>query len=193
MNIETRSLEALKPHPKNTRKHGELQIREFVRSVDMFGAIRPIVIDEDNTILAGHGLWEALKRLDKTDSPVLVVKGLSESQKVKLMMADNKIFQLGAEDYDMIDQILKEIDDFDIPGYSEPDLEAMYGDMPEVEHFDDFKMEEKEVKDRQKLVVSPEPLTPRKHYFTDDPTLPKEESEGEEIICPHCGEKVWIC
>lgn len=55
---------------KNIRIHTEQQLREFERSVKMFGQIRPIVVDENNVILAGNGLYETLLRLDYEEALV---------------------------------------------------------------------------------------------------------------------------
>lgn len=53
---------------KNVRIHTEKQLQEFEKSVRMFGQIRPIVIDENNVILAGNGLYETLKRMGRGEA-----------------------------------------------------------------------------------------------------------------------------
>ena len=60
----------------------------------MFGQIRPIVVDENNVILAGNGLYETLLRMNKEDALVYKYEDLTEAQKKKLMIADNKIFEV---------------------------------------------------------------------------------------------------
>ena len=82
---------------KNIRIHTDKQLKEFERSVKMFGQIRPIVIDENRIILAGNGLYETLKRMGETEADVYQYFNLTEHQKKKLMIADNKIFSLGIE------------------------------------------------------------------------------------------------
>lgn len=77
---------------RNIRIHTEKQLEEFERSVRMFGQIRPIVVDEKNTILAGNGLYETLLRMGEEQALVYKYEDLTESQKKKLMIADNKIF-----------------------------------------------------------------------------------------------------
>ena len=94
MEIVKKPLSELRPSEKNIRKHGAAQIAEFKRSIKMFGVIRPIICDENGNILAGHGLYEALVGMGKEEADCIVMKGLSEADKYKLMLADNKIYSL---------------------------------------------------------------------------------------------------
>lgn len=122
MNITRLPLASLRKPERNVRLHSNKQIEEFKRSVEMFGQIRPIVVDDQYTILAGNGLYEALTALGRTEADCYVVAGLSESEKKKLMLADNRIFSLGIDDMQAFDEIIAELNnDFDIPGY-DPDL-----------------------------------------------------------------------
>lgn len=122
MNITRLPLSELKKPKRNVRLHSNKQIEEFKRSVEMFGQIRPIVVDDTYTILAGNGLYEALSALGRTEADCYIVSGLSETEKKKLMLADNRIFNLGIDDMQAFDEIIAELDnDFDIPGY-DPDL-----------------------------------------------------------------------
>lgn len=98
MKVTRMKLASLKMPEKNVRIHSEKQVKEFVRSLDAFGQIRPIVVDEDNTILAGNGLYAALMAKGETEADVYVMKGLSPNEKKKLMLADNKIYSLGVDD-----------------------------------------------------------------------------------------------
>ena len=60
MKITRVKLADMRKMDKNVRKHTEKQIKEYVRSLEMFGQVRPIVVDEDNTIIAGNGMYDAL-------------------------------------------------------------------------------------------------------------------------------------
>ena len=70
MNIITMRLADMVKPEKNVRIHTEQQLREFERSVRMFGQIRPIVVDENNVILAGNGLYETLLRMGYEEAQV---------------------------------------------------------------------------------------------------------------------------
>lgn len=120
MNIVTKKLSGLIVPEKNVRIHTEKQLQEYEKSVRMFGQIRPIVIDENNTILAGRGLYDTLKRMGQETAECYQYMDLTENQKKKLMIADNKIFSLGIENLDTLNEFLVELqDDLDIPGFDE--------------------------------------------------------------------------
>jgi ParB-like nuclease domain len=81
----------LKPNSRNARTHSKKQIRQIADSVLAFGFVVPIVVDENNTILLGHGRLAAAIDLDLNEVPVIVIEGLSEAKKRALLLADNKI------------------------------------------------------------------------------------------------------
>ena len=66
MQVTRKPLSELKRPQRNVRMHTDKQLKEFRRSVEMFGQIRPIVVDEAGTILAGNGLYETLLQMGKT-------------------------------------------------------------------------------------------------------------------------------
>ena len=130
MKITTKKLSELRKPEKNVRIHTEQQLREFERSVKMFGQIRPIVIDENNVILAGNGLYDTLIRLEYEEAEVCQYFDLTENQKKKLMIADNKIFSLGIENLDTLNSFLEDLhDDLDIPGYDSEILKQMVSEV----------------------------------------------------------------
>ena len=81
MNVTTKRLDALNHPKKNVRIHSEQQIRELKRSLEKFGQTRAIVVDEDDTILIGNGLYEAMVSLGYQEATVYVKTGLSENDK----------------------------------------------------------------------------------------------------------------
>ena len=60
--LKFRKIGAIRPHPKNVRTHPRKQIRRMVESIREFGFTSPILLDEDNVILAGHARWQAAKK-----------------------------------------------------------------------------------------------------------------------------------
>ena len=59
MKVIKKRLDDLKHPEKNVRIHSEQQIRELKRSLEKFGQTRALVVDENNVILIGNGLYEA--------------------------------------------------------------------------------------------------------------------------------------
>lgn len=179
---------------RNIRMHTEAQLKEFERSVLMFGQIRPIVIDERNEILAGNGLYDTLLRLGWTEADVYQFDDLTENQKKKLMIADNKIYGLGVDDYDTLDAFFIELsDDLDIPGFDEEILKSMVSAADDItETMADYgKLSPEEV-------ASVEAAGERKRdavYSAEaesgnEVTLQQQRTSSEHratVICPNCG------
>lgn len=134
MQTAIKNLNELKRPEKNVRLHGDRQIKEYIRSIEMFGQIRPLVIDEDNVVLAGNGLLTALKQMGRETADCYVVTGLSAKEKKKLMLADNKIFELGVNDTNVFDELLRDLGgDIDIPGFDEELLKILTANAQEAD------------------------------------------------------------
>lgn len=132
MKIEQININDLVVPEKNVRVHTEKQVAELKKSVDMFGQIRPVVIDENNVILAGNGLVEAMKLRGDKQVNVLRLTDLTENQKKKLMLVDNRIYTLGFDNNEVIFELLEELKgDYDIPGYEEEMLRELLEDEEE--------------------------------------------------------------
>ena len=196
---------------RNIRIHTEKQLEEFERSVRMFGQIRPIVVDEKNTILAGNGLYETLLRMGEEQALVYKYDDLTESQKKKLMIADNKIFSLGIENIDNLNEFLEELNgDLDIPGFDEEILKQMVADADEVtEKISEYgtldeeeiqqikeaneKREQKElesVSEEGKAIVQTD--LPQQGGQSATMESPESAETRRFVICPKCGEQIWL-
>lgn len=90
-NVEWLPIGELKPNPKNARTHSQKQINKIRRSFKAFGPLNPILVDEENVILAGHGRAEAARQEGLTHLPVLRFCHLTEAQKRAYIIADNRI------------------------------------------------------------------------------------------------------
>lgn len=196
MKIEKMDIELLQHPEKNIRTHTEKQIVEFVRSIEMFGQIRPVVIDENNTILAGNGLVMALREIGKTEADVLRIPNLTENQKKKLMIADNKIYDLGVNDLDTLYSFLEDLKyDLDIPGFDQDVLEAMVGDEEEITEMivNYGKIDEEEKED---LEIDSEKKEKAIENFAEEKGIDVEKDNAGtyrmHIKCPKCGEIIWL-
>lgn len=215
MNSITMKLADMIRPEKNVRIHTEQQLREFERSVKMFGQIRPIVVDEKNVILAGNGLYETLLRMGYEEALVYQYTNLTENQKKKLMIADNKIFSLGIENLDTLNSFLEDLQgDLDIPGFDSEILKQMVSDAEEVtEKLSEYgTLDESEIqaiRDRTERSQKPtEPNMPDSDSSTNenpqntavtttsDAAHEEQDEETAEVkkfvICPKCGEKIWL-
>jgi hypothetical protein len=102
-NLEIVPLDQLKPYKNNARKHPPKQIEKLADNILLYGFIVPPVIDSKNRILAGHGRFEAAKKLGLDSIPVVRVEHLTEHQKNAFTLADNKLTEMAQWDT----QILK--------------------------------------------------------------------------------------
>lgn len=213
MKLEKVKLSDLKRPEKNVRIHPKKQIEEMVRSVEMFGQIRPLIVDENNVILAGNGLFEALMDMGRTEAEVYRVQGLSEAKKKKLMLADNKVYSLGMDDNDTVMDILAELkDELNVPGFDDELLEDLLADMDETEEeiADYGKLDEEEVTqfhqaeerkeaamERAERVIAPEPT---ENASQPSPAPAEDESDPDPsptdveraVTCPHCGGRIRL-
>lgn len=208
--IKMKLADLVKPE-KNVRIHTEQQLKEFQRSISMFGQIRPIVIDENNTILAGNGLYDTLIAMGMDTADVYRYDHLTENQKKKLMIADNKIFSLGIENLDTLNCFLEDLQgDLDIPGFDEEILKQMVSDAEDVTDkiaeygaLDDEeiqKMRDNALRREQKIQqiepASDEESAPELETLV---TVQQERTDDKEaagikksVICPECGKKIWL-
>lgn len=91
LTIESIAIGDLTPWAKNARTHSKKQLRQIADSIETFGFTNPVLIDADNTILAGHGRVAAAKLLGMTRVPCVRIEHMSEEQKRAYVLADNKL------------------------------------------------------------------------------------------------------
>ena len=91
MKVEQIKLEKIIPYASNSRTHSDEQIAQIAASIRQFGFNNPVLIDEDSTIIAGHGRVLAASRLELKEVPCIRLVHLSDSQKKAYIIADNKI------------------------------------------------------------------------------------------------------
>lgn len=134
MQIVEKRLSELKHPDQNVRMHSQKQIKEYCRSISKYGQTKPMVVDENGVILIGNGLYDALLALGQESGSCMIKAGLSEKEKKKLMLADNRIYSLGVDNMSAFDEIIAELaGDFDIPGYDDELLNSLIADTSDVD------------------------------------------------------------
>ncbi len=89
--VERRPLESLIPYARNARTHSPAQIAQIAASIREFGWTFPLLVDEQGTIIAGHGRVLAAQSLGLTEVPVMVATGWTETQRRAYVIFDNKV------------------------------------------------------------------------------------------------------
>ncbi|CNF12705.1 ParB family protein [Yersinia enterocolitica] len=140
--ITYRDKKALKAYAQNVIKHPEKQVEQIADSIKTFGWTNPVLIDEKNEIIAGHGRLLAADVLGIEQIPCVILEGLSEAEKRTYRIADNKIPLNGSWDQDMLALELSELQDLDIDlsvtGFSDTELEDLLSDgVAEIQGDDD--------------------------------------------------------
>lgn len=181
MKIEQRDIKMLPiseiiPYDRNPRQHPQSQIEELKNSIRQWGWTIPVLVDEVNVVIAGHGRLFAAKELGIEKVPCLVAGDWSEEQKKAYVIADNKLAENSSWDQAKYVSELKSLDDV---GF---DLTLAGLDSDFVENFS----------------FSPN-LTPMTNFsdVTSDQIQKASESVSDispkvekivNLTCPHCGE-----
>lgn len=137
MNIVTIELSEIKPYERNARRnnHAVDAVAESIRQCEY---VAPIVVDESNVILAGHTRWKALKKLGYKEAECVVKSGLTDEQKRKYRLLDNKTGELADWDFDMLAEELEGLDFGDLElNWGFPDDEVEPVDLDNDEHLAD--------------------------------------------------------
>lgn len=202
MQVITKNVSELKRAERNVRLHGDRQIKEYIRSVEMFGQIRPLVVDENNVVICGNGLLQALQQMGKETAECYIVSNLTEKQKKKLMLADNKIYELGVNNAEVFDDMLKELaGDIDIPGYDPELLKVLTASAAEAtELLNDYgtfsaeKVEQIKTHAEYTPTIQQPPTTQVTPAETLQQTNPATQPVTPQrfVTCPKCGEKIWL-
>lgn len=193
-------LSKLKTDFNNVRLHGESQLRELLKSVKQFGQTRAIVIDEDNNVLIGNGLCQAMRLGGYETANAYMMEGLTEKEKKKLMLSDNKIFSLGLDNNEEIQRLIDDISsggDYDIPGFDEDILKEMTRTIDEVKE-DMFSYGElpisriEKIKERSESIPEGSAREETQISRQERYAPMEQEREVRKVICPSCGEVIYL-
>lgn len=131
--LEKRDPKDLLPYAQNSRTHSEYQIKQIADSIIEFGFTNPVLIDEKDEVIAGHGRIFAAMKLELPKVPVIVMSHLTPTQKKAYVIADNKLALNAGWDLDLLKLQLNELDneqfDLTLTGFDDTELDTLLGEI----------------------------------------------------------------
>lgn len=182
LKIEQRKVSDLIPYAANSRTHSDEQVAQIAASITEFGWTNPILVDEQNNVIAGHGRILAAKKLGFDAVPCIVLDNLTSDQKKALVIADNKITDNAGWDTKTLIAELSSLDDFDFTnfGFSSDELDALLNEVYTPEYTPNFS--NIGVNENQ-LSRAADGMASQIEGLQSDKA-----NRATEVICPYCAE-----
>ena len=130
--VERRPVASLLPYARNPRLHSPAQVEAIAASISHYGWTMPVLVDEDGSIIAGHGRVLAAHKLHIAEVPTMVARGWSEEDRAAYRIADNAYTLRGAWDPDLLKLELGDLKlagfDMSLTGFDGLELDALLAD-----------------------------------------------------------------
>lgn len=134
------------PYVNNARSHSEQQVAQVAASIREFGFNNPILIDEHNGVIAGHGRLAAAQKLGLELIPTITLAGLTDAQRKAYVIADNKLTENSRWDFDLLSLEIEQLKDLDFDvallGFSEVELDGISSEEMDMSVLDELDDEE---------------------------------------------------
>ena len=171
------------PYENNSRIHTDQQISQLANSIEQWGFTIPILIDEANMILAGHGRLLAAKQLGIEEVPCVMADGWTEEQKRAYIIADNKLAENSSWDTDLYFSELKELSslgfDLSLAGF---DSDLNFSFKPNLSPNTEYaEVTDGDIEKANKSIYE---------QFVGAGTKPHK--DALDVICPECGEEFTV-
>jgi len=145
LQIEYKETAKLIPYVNNSRTHSDDQVKQVASSIKEFGFTNPILIDETDGIIAGHGRLMAAQLLDMQEVPTIRLVGLSQAQVKAYVIADNKLALNSGWDVEKLRLEIEDLDslglDLDLLGFGEVELDSILNSSLDMSLLDDVNFE----------------------------------------------------
>lgn len=105
LNIKYKPIKELKPYKKNAKKHNKEQVEQIANSIKEFGFTQPVIIDENNCVVAGHGRILGARKAGLKQVPTVCLEDLTEEQIKAYRLVDNKLNE-SEWDFSLLDEEL---------------------------------------------------------------------------------------
>src|SRR5882757_3840154 len=135
LSIEYRSISQLSPRANNPRTHSKKQINQIANAIRRFGFTNPVLVDDANGIVAGHGRVQGAKAVGLVQVPTVRLSDMSEAEIRAYVIADNRLAENAGWDRALLGlelQYLTKLEiDFDVTvtGFDLPEIDILIGDL----------------------------------------------------------------
>ena len=136
MNVTNMKISELKEYESNPRLISNEAVDKVAESIKEFGFKVPIIVDENNVIVAGHTRKLAAESIGMEEVPVTIANDLTEDQIKAFRLADNKVSEFSEWDFEKLEEEINSIEN-EFTGFSAEDIKKMFDDDEEEESFDD--------------------------------------------------------
>jgi DNA modification methylase len=135
--VERIPIKDLTAWARNARTHSQAQRRQIAKSIRRFGFTNPVLIDDENRIIAGHGRVAAAKDIGIELVPCIRLSEMSDAEKRAYVIADNALALKGGWDMEILATELQEIGALDIDvsltGFDQIEIDAILTDAREAD------------------------------------------------------------
>lgn len=183
------------PYASNSRTHSDSQVSQIAASIKEFGFTNPLLIDEQNNIIAGHGRLMAADKLGIEQVPCIMLTGLSKAQKKAYVIADNKLALSAGWDDELLrlefDELTEMGFNLELTGFSLDEIGELEFDsdceteMPTLKDGDKEPYQQKTftLHDEQASVVDDALMLARKHPLVDSDLNENSNGNALALIC----------
>jgi ParB-like chromosome segregation protein Spo0J len=102
LQVKYRSIRDLSVNPQNARTHSKKQVNQLAESIRAFGFTNPVLLDQSDMVIAGHGRVAAAKQLKMLEVPTIRLDSLTPDQVRAYVLADNKLAELAGWDTEIL-------------------------------------------------------------------------------------------
>tara|TARA_R110001592_G_scaffold236760_3_gene495371 strand:+ start:4300 stop:4875 length:576 start_codon:yes stop_codon:yes gene_type:complete len=177
--VKKLKVDDLIPNDRNPKIHPDTQVTQLANSIREWGWTMPILVDEENSVIAGHGRLFAAKELGLEEVPCMTAKGWTKEQKRAYIIADNKLAENSQWDTGMYFSELKEMSNegYDLTKMGvEIDLSSFNYSPNLMPSFDASEIDE------GKMVSAAQRME-------DNQNNRMNSQQGTDVVCPECGEE----
>lgn len=109
MKVTELDVTKLRPYERNARQHSTEQVEQIAASIKQFGFTNPLLVDESQQVIAGHGRLAAAQLLGRATVPCIVLAGLSDAQRRALVIADNRLAENATWNFGLLASELQDL------------------------------------------------------------------------------------